>query len=165
LENVYLQGTTCTLVNLAHAVRIPTSANGALHMVQHQPPCGDQPKYLAPELLTADNESFDGHAVDLWAAGIMLYIMLLGSDALFVAPVLEDRTFIDICVNGRLQEHVGDKLSAEAIDLLQNMLRLDPSQRLTLEKVQAHVGLMMETVEPNLVRKEPASLALHEDCS
>jgi len=131
-------------MGLATALRIPTvQGTGTPHMIEPQPPCASNPQFVAPELLK--NEAFDGYAVDLWAAGVMLYTMLLGSEALFVAPVIEDRKFKQICVDGGLRKLYQKRLpvekttiSDEAIELLQGMLRADPMARMCLSDVQKH---------------------------
>merc|ERR1712194_919376 len=96
------------------------------------------------------NEPFDGYAVDLWSAGIILYLMLFGSEMLFAAPIPEDPKFQEICMHGHLKTVV-DKLQAlnsaekpvsdEAIDLLQGLLRADPTKRLTLAQVKEHAWM------------------------
>jgi serine/threonine protein kinase len=100
---------------------------------------------VAPELLL--NKPFDGYAVDLFAAGVMLFVMLLGSEALFVAPLPEDRKFQDICVEGNLKELLqrmeskhskSFSISIDATDLLQKMLRAEPKDRLSLSQIQQH---------------------------
>lgn len=138
-----MRGTTCTLAGLGSALRIPTSS-GIVHLLEPQPPCGS-PQYVAPELLL--NKPFDGYAVDLFAAGVMLFVMLLGSEALFVAPLREDRRFQDICVEGNLKELLqrmelaqskSFSASNDALELLQEMLRAEPKDRLSLSQVQQH---------------------------
>lgn len=116
-----------------------------VYLLEPQSACGKKPAYIAPEVFR--NDPFDGYAVDLWAAGVVLYQMLFGSDMLFAAPIPEDPKFQEICVHGHLKQVV-DKYQAlipdekpvsdEAIDLLQSMLRADPAARLTLYQIQNH---------------------------
>lgn len=118
-------------------------------MLESQPPCASNPQFLAPELLK--NDPFDGYAVDLWSAGVMLLAMLLGLDFLFVAPVVEDRRFKEICIDGDLRRVLGNRklksnarwptVSDAAVDLLQNMLRADIRNRLSLSQVFQHPWL------------------------
>jgi serine/threonine protein kinase len=104
---------------------------------------------VAPELLL--NQPFDGYAIDLFAAGVMLFVMLLGSEALFVAPLPEDRRFQDICVDGNLKELLqlmeskhskSFSVSNDALDLLQKMLRAEPKDRLSLSQIQQHAWVI-----------------------
>jgi serine/threonine protein kinase len=122
------------------------------HLLEPQPDCGgSNPQYVAPELMLKNDDPFDGYAVDLWACGVMLFVMLLGSDHLFAAPVPDDRKFQEICVRSNLKNHVRDLgssskknaigVSDAALDLLQRMLRAEPRDRLTLSQVQEHPWL------------------------
>jgi serine/threonine protein kinase len=160
-----IRKTTCQLTRLGSVLRIPTSVDGMAHyMIQAQPLISDGgPQYLAPELL--QNDHFDGYATDLWAAGIMLFVMLLGEELLFAAPVIEDWRFQKMCGQGRLKALVRQwesstdttavtddsarcstpavklALSENALDLLQEMLRANPRDRLTLSQVREHAWM------------------------
>ena len=108
---------------------------------------GSNPQYIAPEVFTND-AVWDGHLADLWAAGLMLYSMVVSSQALFVAPIAEDRVFSELCIKGNVRgqaELFGKMtkneplvLSSDLVDLLQKMLRVNPRERLTLEEVKNH---------------------------
>ena len=130
LENILLQGTTCTIGHFENALRIPTEADNS-YLIEPQLPAGTNPQCLAPELF--QNQPFDGYAVDLWSTAVMLFLLLLGNDALFDAPVCEDKKFKEICIRGNLKgalERWQDKtvavVSDDALDLLQSMLRAEP---------------------------------------
>lgn len=116
-----------------------------VHLLEPNVACGKKPEYVPPEVFR--NEAFDGYAVDLWAAGVILYLMLFGNAMLFSAPIPEDPKFQEICIHGHLKAVVdkfqalqpGEKaISNEAIDLLQNMLKADPAERFTLAQVLDH---------------------------
>jgi len=79
---------------------------------------------MAPELL--EKRPFDGHAVDIWAAGTILLFMLTGKR--LQNPPLVDRAF----------DNVDLSVSYEAMDLLRKMFRLDPVDRLSLEQIKNH---------------------------
>jgi len=134
--------------SLGWSLKVPTSDDGTFHLLEPQSACGKKPEYLAPEMFR--NEAFDGYAVDLWAAGVILYLMLFGDAMMFAAPIPEDPRFQEICVAGHLKAVVEkfyalnpdpDPVSDEAIDLLQNMLQADPANRLTLMQVKNHAWL------------------------
>jgi serine/threonine protein kinase len=102
--------------------------------------CG-KPLYLAPECWC--DVPFDGVAIDVWAMGTMLLVMLTGSDPWGVARP-SDGWYNCIVVEGRLEEalrlRLGGRriLSASAIDLLKRILRVDPRDRPSLYEVQHH---------------------------
>jgi len=145
LENVLIRGDVCYISSLGLSLRVPVSEDGTVLKLMPQAVCGKKPEYIAPEVF--QNEPFDGYAVDLWAAGVMLCQMLFGGDVMFSAPIPEDPKFQEICIHGHLKAVV-DKFQAlvtdqkavsdAAIDLLQSMLRADPAERLTLSEVQEH---------------------------
>ncbi|GAX12229.1 hypothetical protein FisN_1Hh158 [Fistulifera solaris] len=94
--------------------------------------------YLAPELVDKMDE-FDGFAVDLWSAGIILFIMLVGK-APFAVASTSDYRFNEIS-KGRLSNIINRsdlKISPEACNLLQNMLWRKPDKRLNLSQVLMH---------------------------
>jgi serine/threonine protein kinase len=102
--------------------------------------CG-KPLYLAPECW--HDVPFDGVAIDVWAMGTMLLVMLTGSDPWGVARP-SDGWYNCIVMEGRLEEalrlRLGGRrtLSASAIDLLKRILRADPRDRPSLYEVQHH---------------------------
>ena len=114
------------------------SANTCRRLMKTQGQCGRW-QHMAPEVRSRC-EYFDGFAIDLWSAGIVLYEFLVGKKP-FALPDQADRKFKSISVEGNLTELLearGDQLSNEAVDLLQSMLWHDPSKRLTLEEIVNH---------------------------
>jgi serine/threonine protein kinase len=121
------------------------------------PPVGLNPQYIAPEYFGSTTQGlWNGFRADLWAAGLMLYSMVVGSDALFTAPITEDKSFVRLCIKGdirgqaeRYGKLVGKNfsgLSDELVDLLEHMLIADPERRLSLEQVMVHPWLMIDEV-------------------
>ena len=99
--------------------------------------CGKH-NYMSPEVYH-NSENFDGFAIDLWAAGVILYIMLTGFPPYDHATMADKR--FEIIVEGELIEQLRTweiYLSDEAGDLMQRMLRMDPKKRLTLAEVMEH---------------------------
>ena len=115
---------------------------------------GGKLMYMAPEV-TAREGSFDGFAVDLWAAGVILFVLLVGM-APFKWAHETDKRYAKIA-KGELKELLAGHhitLSSEACDLLQNMFWQDPNKRLTLAQVLHHpwvAGSGMDS--PHGVRK------------
>ena len=99
---------------------------------------------MSPEVLR--NSPFDGFAVDIWATGIVLFIMLVG------IPPFEWTSFDDpryqLVTAGRLNELLAQwnrPISPLAANLLQAMLRDDPRDRLSLFQVMNHPWVMVES--------------------
>ena len=110
-------------------------------------PGGTNPQFVAPEYFGTLTSVWDGFAADLWAVGLMLYSMVVGVDALFHAPIQEDKTFSELCIKGnvgscvqKFAKNTGRDivLSDELLDLLGNMLISDPKRRYSLEQVMDH---------------------------
>ncbi|XP_063546045.1 serine/threonine-protein kinase CG17528 [Cydia strobilella] len=94
--------------------------------------CGT-PTYVAPEILL---QTGYGLKIDVWAAGVILYILLCGFPP-FSSPNGDQERLFDAILSGRLEfpaqswKHV----SSGAIDLVANMLRPQPELRFAAEDV------------------------------
>jgi serine/threonine protein kinase len=86
--------------------------------------CGT-PAYIAPEILL--DRGYEGFAVDVWSAGVVLYAMLFGAVP-FKANNMTELQKVIIAANYTL----GDSISKEAANLLKGLLEKDPSKRITL---------------------------------
>eukprot|EP00041_Stephanoeca_diplocostata_P015455 m.295373 g.295373 ORF g.295373 m.295373 type:complete len:436 (-) comp20038_c0_seq1:1211-2518(-) len=86
------------------------------------------PAYVAPEVL--DSESYDGFAADIWALGVVAYVLATGS-----YPYRDSQTSeLFNKIKTECVEYPGF-LSNRTVDLLQSMLTLDPSDRATAEEL------------------------------
>ena len=95
------------------------------------------PVFAAPELLTQNaNAEYSGKAVDVWALGIMTYIMLTGT-----YPFTSEKA----AKEGKVPTHEG--IPAPIHELLTGMLQVDPDKRLTAAEVLKHPWLKPDTVE------------------
>jgi len=96
--------------------------------------CGT-PGYVAPEILK--NQGYDSGAVDLWSAGVILYILLCG-----FPPFYEEElpALFEQILHARYDfpSPWWDKISKDAKDLVQKLLELDPKKRLTATQVLQH---------------------------
>ena len=128
-------------------------------------PGGSNPCFIAPETFchhnttnsskdrsvtteNDDNRVWNGFRDDLWATGLIIYSMVVGTDALFAAPIAGDKRFARLCIKGDVkgeterywtQSNKDTSLpSDEFCDLLGSMLSIDPNQRPTLENVMKH---------------------------
>ncbi|KAG7359834.1 serine/threonine protein kinase [Nitzschia inconspicua] len=150
LENVLVDRENCLIIDMGMCLRVPyndpsragnitdvTRGNGLRRLMRPQGVCGKH-NYMSPEIFS-NTAPFDGFAIDLWAAGVILYIMLTGFPPYDQANRTDQR--FDLIVKGNLVRQLrswGIHLSDDAGDLLQSMLQLDPRDRLTLAEVMAH---------------------------
>lgn len=149
LENVLVDGDKCMIIDMGMCLRVPyesrISSNEIVdvdqgvtrRLIRPQGVCGKH-NYMSPEVF-ANKEPFDGFAIDLWSAGVILYIMLTGFPPYDQASRADQR--FELIVTGRLVEQLHNwdiRLSEEAGDLLQRMLQLNPRKRLTLAHVMSH---------------------------
>ncbi|XP_026725930.1 serine/threonine-protein kinase GA29083 [Trichoplusia ni] len=100
--------------------------------------CGT-PTYVAPEILL---ETGYGLKIDVWAAGVILYILLCGFPP-FSSPDGDQEKLFDAILSARLEFPAPhwERVSAGAIDLVANMLRPQPELRFAAEDVLDHVWM------------------------
>jgi serine/threonine protein kinase len=158
LENILVDGNVCMIIDMGMCLRVPYSdENGVTttdvtrgtirRLMKPQGVCGKH-NYMSPEVF-ANTAPFDGFAIDLWAAGVILYIMLTGFPPYDQASRTDQR--FELIINGRLMEQLKNwdiMLSDEAGDLLQNMLQWDPRDRLVLAELMSHPWVTNEHIEP-----------------
>ena len=123
--------------------RILNSKNQMLH-----DKCGT-PMYMAPEiLLSSKTKGYEGFPVDIWSAGISLYIMLSGTLPFNLKNNKSSSIDSDNNNNIELQYSIIkkepkkiEKISDEARDLLKGLLNKNPHKRLTIDQILNHPWL------------------------
>jgi serine/threonine protein kinase len=97
--------------------------------------CGT-PTYVAPEIL---EETGYGLKVDIWAAGVILYIMLCGFPP-FRSPDKDQDELFDLIIAGDYEflAPYWDEVSANAKDLICKLLVVDSKQRFTAQEILGH---------------------------
>lgn len=147
LENILVdEYRTSVVIDLGMCLRVPyddggnvtnVSAGTLRRLIGPLIPCG-KPNYISPEIFKSEGP-FDGFAIDLWAAGVILFIMLVGLPPWEFAGE-EDPRYRMVARGGleRMLESWNRTVSGLATDLLQKMLREDPRQRLSLCEVKDH---------------------------
>ncbi|KAJ2765586.1 serine/threonine protein kinase, partial [Coemansia nantahalensis] len=102
--------------------------------------CGT-PMYVAPEVLTVRQAGVYDNLVDVWSLGVVLYICLCGfppfSDEL-APPPMRDQIIAGVY---SFPSPYWDEISPEAIDLVCQMLQVDPRNRITVDAALAHPWL------------------------
>lgn len=108
------------------------------------------PVYMSPELINGKNEKgYDGRSVDVWASGILLLVMLLGSfpfDHTSHPDPNTSEAHLEVWlqqVSKRWSEvpHMAEavkKLSPECKDLLNRIFVIDATKRITIDKIERH---------------------------
>ncbi|KAI3446466.1 hypothetical protein Pfo_003131 [Paulownia fortunei] len=103
------------------------------------------PYYMAPEVLRRNY----GPEIDVWSAGVVLYILLCGAPPFWaeteqgVAQAII-RSVVDF------KRDPWPKVSDKAKDLVKKMLNPDPKQRLTAQEVLDHPWLQNAKSAPNV---------------
>ena len=94
--------------------------------------CGT-PNYIAPEIL--DGKTGHSYEVDIWSLGVIIYTLIIGKPP-FEAPNVKT-TYKRVRMNA--YSFPNDSIiSVAAKDLIQKILVIDPSKRLTLQEIQDH---------------------------
>lgn len=173
LENLLVHENGCLIIDMGMCLRIPytTSENTSLldslngmslgdgencndpyaicgktqprHLIRPQGTCGKW-IYMSPEIYR-NEEPFDGFAVDMWAAGVILFLMVTGFPPWERACGTDERfkyMTAGYLVQMLTEWNVG--LTSDAMDLLQRMLFIDPQDRLSLDQVRAHPWMVNE---------------------
>ena len=88
LENILVDVNHCLVIDMGMCLRVPyychhdprrtadVTEGGTRRLIVPMGTCGKK-NYMSPEIF-ANVDNFDGFAVDLWAAGVILYIMVTG---------------------------------------------------------------------------------------
>ena len=92
--------------------------------------CGT-PAYIAPEILK--DKGYEGFAVDIWSAGIVLYAMIYGTVPFRAGNMSELHKLI---VKGKFT--MKEDVSEEVRDLLTKMLEVEPEKRFTVPQILCH---------------------------
>ena len=127
----------------------PYKTAKTIHILHDQ--CGT-PMYIAPEILLCTKEhGYNAFPVDMWSAGIALYIMLSGT-----LPFALDKNLNKDNHNAELQYAIINNspkpieyISEEAQDLLYGLLDKNPKTRYTADDVLKHSWFHNENFNSN----------------
>eukprot|EP00164_Ancoracysta_twista_P001506 GFYU01001976.1.p1 GENE.GFYU01001976.1~~GFYU01001976.1.p1 ORF type:complete len:339 (-),score=85.77 GFYU01001976.1:613-1629(-) len=101
------------------------------------------PSYMAPEAL--EKQNYDGKAVDVWACGVILYIMLIGRYP-FGDPNEPLSSLYTRIKNA--QYELPSTLDKNCCKLLKAILEPDPSKRITMDGIKKDKWLNKGRVMP-----------------
>lgn len=112
--------------------------------------------FVAPEVLK--KQGYDA-ACDIWSLGVLLYTMLAGHTPFANGPSDTPTDILGRIGQGQFSLNSGNwqTVSAEAKDLVQKMLHVDPRQRLSSSQVLLHPWLMNRASLPThrLTHQDP----------
>ncbi|RAL54286.1 hypothetical protein DM860_001414 [Cuscuta australis] len=102
------------------------------------------PYYVAPEVL----HKFYGPEIDVWSAGVILYILLCGVPPFWAET---DNGIFKQIMKGKVdfESEPWPSISESAKDLIKRMLQRDPRQRITAHQVLCHPWIVDDTVAPD----------------
>lgn len=105
--------------------------------------------YMSPELILS---GYSSKAADIFAAGVVLYILLSGHPPFYSKS---NREVLEKTARGQYRMDGGEweGVSEEAKDLIRKMLIVDPAKRITAEEILKHpwlVSIDQETVDDEL---------------
>ncbi|XP_066574551.1 serine/threonine-protein kinase DCLK2 isoform X2 [Amia ocellicauda] len=125
---------------------LATVVEGPLHTV-----CGT-PTYVAPEIIA---ETGYGLKVDIWAAGVITYILLCGFPPFRSENNLQEDLFDQILL-GRLDfpSPYWDNITDSAKELIGRMLQVNVEARYTAEQVLAHPWVADDAAMENNMKVE-----------
>ena len=121
LENILLdEKMTIKIIDFGFSIIIPS--NKKLNIF-----CGT-PSYMAPEIV--NKMMYNGHATDVWALGILLYVLLHGN---FPFKGVDDKDLFRRIGKGRFE--INENLSKESKGLLQMILKVNPNERVSTHQI------------------------------
>ncbi len=139
---------------LAQNGKLKLTDFGFSAMKDHGPPvlktnCGS-PHYCAPEVWNGTQEGYDGRKSDAFSTGVVLYVMLTGTQPFYDDD--EERLLRKV---NRCKVSYPEWLSVEAKDLLGKLLVKDPQKRWGLDMVRLHPWFVqgVESGKENLARR------------
>jgi len=161
--NSNINGGRIALIDFGMCLRVPHSypdddrtedvtdvSVGTLRRIIHsQSHCGKL-KFMAPEMYKMEN--FDGLAVDLWSAAVILFLLLTGKPPYDKPDAQADSNYYDL-MDARFYWDPksvaqvfswGHAVSDEAVDLLKRAFQSDPRDRLTLSEIMEHPWIIQK---------------------
>ena len=170
LENVLLTSEgVVKLIDFGLSHVYPVDRSTGVTIVDRSTPlrdvCGSK-SYAAPDVLAA--QGYDGFAADIWSLGVCLFAMLSGFFPLDEASV-NDWRFTKLQDAQRaghstvasiygFYKRTAKHLSSTVINLLDHLLQIDPSQRITMAQVREHPWVTGKPTEP----KDQGSYTTHD---
>ncbi|OQR84237.1 protein kinase [Achlya hypogyna] len=139
LENILLdEQQHCRICDFGLATQCGELAHGRV----------GKPFYMAPEVYLGDQHSYNGFTADVWSLGILLFILVCGMPPLEL-PSEKDARFRIVRQEGisALVKMWSLRISDRVLDLLSQLLRVQPSERVSLDAVLDHPWLLQHAAD------------------
>jgi serine/threonine protein kinase len=141
LENIIYDDRTDTMkiIDFGMCLKVPKDeTTGAFMLMPPQGRCGKK-NYMSPEVIK-NTQNFNPMKADIWALGVILHTILTGFPPVDCATTADPR--YRMLSAGHLRTLLSywnvTHLSDSAMDLLENILRPTPGDRLTLAQIRQH---------------------------
>lgn len=141
IENILYDETTDSyvVIDLGASISLPRDDSGDFMRKIPKRRIFGKVSYIAPELWRKE-EFFDPMLCDIWALGVILFMVMFDCAPMVKASV-DDEMFGAVC-NNQLHELVEpeerNEESMMAVDLMQKILRSNPDDRLSLKEIMNH---------------------------
>lgn len=132
-------------------------------------PVGITPAYTPPEVLDKNN---DGNSTmlpsqDMWALGVILYIMLTGLHPYDLEGAATDEEIEEAVLSGKKpplrNSPITAHLSDSSLDLIEKLMAHDPSKRLTAFQMLEHPWVKGETAKQQKMEGSDKRLSLYRE--
>lgn len=107
--------------------------------------CGSPP-YIAPEIVSGRRSKradvldvgYTANICDVWSCGVVLFVLLVGNTP-WDEPTTRSEEFKEyVETSGHTTDELWQTLPTEIVSLLRGMLKIDPTERFTLDEVRTH---------------------------
>jgi serine/threonine protein kinase len=115
------------------------------------------PAYAPPEVLNKEQGNKAESSMDMWALGIILYIMLVGMHPFDPNGKASDEEIEEYVKDAKRMPSIRDSrytrlLSPSAVDLIEGLMNRDPKRRMTAEQMLEHPWVRGETATTDIIK-------------
>ena len=132
-------------------------------------PVGITPAYTPPEVLDKNNDENSTMlpSQDMWALGVILYIMLTGLHPYDLEGAATDEEIEEAVLSGKKpplrNSPITAHLSDSSLDLIEKLMAHDPNQRLTAFEMLEHPWVKGETAKQQKMEGSDKRLSLYRE--
>lgn len=112
--------------------------------------------YMAPEMISQKGEGYDGSKVDVWAIGVILFILIAGFPP-YQRPSKTDWWFHKLCAKKFDRFWMAHTRTAyfsdDCKDLINKIFAVDPKQRISLPDIMKHQWYQGTTLDADALKK------------